>query len=314
MMKERKKGVSKLDVFEHIVTEVEENIRLDKLLVSLNSEFSRQQIQSWIKENMVTVNNKLVKANYKCKPNDYIKWSVPLEKEITIEPEEIPLNILYEDDDLLVVNKPKGMLVHPTETVHSGTLVNALKQYTDDLSTLGGEDRPGIVHRLDQNTSGVLVVCKNDEAHAHLKEQFKQHIVKRIYEAVVHGVVEHDKGIVQAPIGRDPKNRLKMAVVSTGKEAETHFQVLERMNHYTHLQCQLITGRTHQIRVHMQYMNHPIVGDELYSSIKTDAIKHQALFARTLGFIHPRTKEFIEFSVEQPDDFKNLLQFCRNIA
>lgn len=306
--------MSNLSVFEHKVSSDEENTRIDKLLVTLNSDFSRQQIQTWIKENYVTVNNQMTKANYKCKQGDLIQWSIPEDKKVSIEPEPIPLNILYEDDDLIVINKPKGMLVHPTNVVQSGTLVNALKHHTKNLSTLSGEERPGIVHRLDQYTSGVLVVCKNDETHAYLKEQFKQHLVKRIYEAIVHGVIEHEKGIIQAPIGRDSKNRLKMAVISTGKEAETHFKTLERMVQYTHVECRLITGRTHQIRVHMQYMNHPIVGDELYSHIKTDYIHHQALFAKTIGFKHPRTKEFVQFSVERPDDFENLLQLCRNKA
>lgn len=300
-----------MNVYEHVVSSDEENIRLDKLLVTLNSGYSRQQVQSWIKENNVKVNMQSVKSNYKCKEGDLIQWFVPEEQILEIKPEPIPLDIIYEDDDLIVVNKPKGMLVHPTEHVQTGTLVNALIYYTNSLSTLSGEERPGIVHRLDQFTSGALVVCKNDETHANLKDQFKHHLVKRIYETVVHGEVDYDQGVIQAPIGRDPKNRMRMAVVSAGKEAETHFKVIERMNGYTHLECSLVTGRTHQIRVHMQYIKHPIVGDKLYSHIKTDYIEHQALFAKTLGFVHPRKEEYVEFSVERPDDFENLLQICR---
>lgn len=306
--------MTRLYVYEHVVTGDEENTRIDKLLVMLNGGYSRQQIQTWIKDQNVKVNNKTVKANYKCKRGDVVQWFVPEDALFYIEPEPIPLDIIYEDDDIIVINKPKGMLVHPTEHVQSGTLVNALKHYTDQLSTLSGEERPGIVHRLDQYTSGVLVVCKNNETHANLKDQFKHHLVKRIYEAIVHGEIEFDNGVIQAPIGRDPKNRAKMAVVSSGKDAETHFNVLERMNGYTHVECSLITGRTHQIRVHMQYINHPIVGDILYSPFKTDLIQHQALFAKTLGFVHPRKEEYVEFSVERPQDFENLLKICRNKA
>lgn len=300
-----------LENFEHIVKPNEANIRLDKLLVTLNAQYSRQQIQSWIKNGQVTVNGKHEKANYKCKTNDVIEWSIIPEEPRTIDAELLPLSIIYEDDYLIVINKAKGMLVHPTQTVQSGTLVNALKYHFKKLSTISGKERPGIVHRLDQYTSGAMVVCKDDETHLHLKEQFKQQSVKRIYEAIVHGDLEHEKGIIQAPIGRDPKNRLKMAVVSTGKEAETRFQVLERFHHSTLVECQLITGRTHQIRVHMNYIHHPIVGDELYSKKKNKHIHHQALFAKTLGFIHPHTKKYVQFSVDRPDDFENLLQLYR---
>lgn len=283
-------------------------MRLDKLLVILNDGHARHQIQTWIKNGIVTVNDKQVKPNYKCRENDIIAWHIKEKKPISIAVEEIPLTIIYEDDSLIVLNKPTGMLVHPTEAVQSGTLVNALKHYTTNLSTLSGIERPGIVHRLDQHTSGVMVVCKNDEAYLHLKKQFKQKSVTRIYETIVYGIVNHDKGVIKAPIGRNPKNRLQMAVVDDGKKAETRFTVLSRSNEYTHVQCELITGRTHQIRIHMKYMNHPIVGDPIYSQKKTTDIKHQALFAKTLGFIHPKTNQYVQFSVEQPAEFANLLQ------
>lgn len=299
---------------DYLVKASEENERLDKLLVTLNRDFSRQQIQTMIKEGLVTVNTKKEKANYRCKENDLIEWTIKEATVREIKAENIPLDILYEDDFLLVINKPKGMLVHPTVTVQSNTLVNALKYHAGALSTIGGEDRPGIVHRLDQHTSGLIVCCKDNATHLHLKDQFKHQSVKRIYEAIVYGDLPHEKGIIQAPIGRDQKNRLKMAVVSGGKEAETRFQVLERFFDYTHVECQLITGRTHQIRVHLNYIKHPIVGDELYSHKKSKLIEHQALFAKTLGFIHPHTKTYVEFSVNQPDDFKKLLQICRSNA
>lgn len=283
-------------------------MRIDKLLVILNDGHARHQIQSWIKSGIVTVNDKQVKPNYKCRENDFITWYVEEKMPLQVEGEAIPLTIVYEDDSLLVINKPVGMLVHPTETIQTGTLVNALKHYTTNLSTLSGAERPGIVHRLDQNTSGVMVVCKNDETHAHLKEQFKQKSVTRKYEAIVYGVISHEKGVIKAPIGRNPKNRLQMAVVDEGKEAETRFTVLNRTDKYTHVQCELVTGRTHQIRIHMKYINHPIVGDPIYSRKKTTDIKHQALFAKTLGFIHPKTEQYVQFSVEQPPAFATLLQ------
>lgn len=297
--------------FEHVVTNDEINTRIDKLLVSLNEGHARHQIQTWIKNGIVTVNKKQVKPNYKCRENDIITWYIEEKKRLSIEPEKIPLSIIYEDDSLIVINKPKGMLVHPTESVQSGTLVNALKHYTTSLSTISGKERPGIVHRLDQYTSGIMVVCKNDETHAHLKEQFKQKTVTRIYETIVYGVVSHDKGVIKAPIGRNPKNRLQMAVVDDGREAETRFTVLNRSEKYSHVQCKLITGRTHQIRVHMKYMNHPIVGDSIYSRKKTKDTDHQALFAKTLGFIHPKTEQYVQYSAEPPEDFTKLLKLYR---
>lgn len=296
------------------ITEEDEGVRLDKLLTIVNESYSRHQVQTWIKNKDVTVNNQPQKANYRCKQNDLIEWHIQEVKQEKVEPEKIPLDILYEDDDVIVINKPKGMLVHPTQTVKSNTLVNALKFHTTHLSDLGGEERPGIVHRLDQDTSGALVIAKDNETHAHLKNQFKNKSVIRIYEAVVFGVMAHDKGVIKAPIGRNPKNRLEMAVVSGGKEAETHFRVIKRFQQYTHVQCELKTGRTHQIRVHMKYIQHPIVGDEVYCRKKSPLIKGQALFAKQLRFIHPKTNEWMTFTVEQPPQFKHLLKKLQNMS
>lgn len=296
----------------YVVTEEDVNVRLDKLLATLNESYSRQQIQLWIKEQLVVVNGEFEKANYKCKLGDQIEWEIPQAETLEIKSEPIPLDILYEDDYLIVVNKPKGMLVHPTQTARSNTLVNALKYHCKKLSNVNGKERPGIVHRLDKDTSGVLVVAKDNGTHERLKVQFQEQTVERIYEAVVFGVMSHSRGVIKAPIGRNPKNRLQMAVVSDGKYAETHFQVLERFLQHTHVQCELKTGRTHQIRVHLKYINHPIVGDELYVRKKTSLINGQALYAKQLSFTHPQTNERMTFTVERPEDFENLLQTLRN--
>lgn len=298
--------------FSYEIDEDKEGIRLDKLLTELNTSSSRQQVQSWIKEKYVTVNGIPQKANYKCKYKDLINWKIPSVKPLEIKAEPIPLSILYEDECLIVINKPKGLLVHPTHTVTSQTLVNGLMHHCDTLSTISGEDRPGIVHRLDKDTSGVLVAAKDNDTHECLKEQFQNQSVTRIYEAICFGVMSHSKGIIKAPIGRNPKNRLQMAVVENGKEAETHFHVLKRFQQYTHVECGLKTGRTHQIRVHLKYINHPIVGDEVYCRKKSNLINGQALFSKQLGFIHPATKEQMMFTVEQPNDFKDLIQRLEN--
>lgn len=297
----------------YTITENEVGDRLDKVLVQQDSSVSRQQIQTWMKEQHVTVNDTFVKPNYRCRLNDEIVWEFPVEDNaaINIQPENIPLTILYEDDYLLVINKPKGMLVHPTHKTKKGTLVNALVYRYDTLSTVSGESRPGIVHRLDQQTSGVMVIAKDDTTHVHLSEQFKAKTVTRMYEAIVYGVMQHDQGIIKAPIGRHPKNRLKRTVVENGKEAETHFRVLHYFRDYTHVQCQLMTGRTHQIRVHLKYMNHPIVGDEVYTRRKQQFSHGQALFARELAFEHPKTGERMTFSVEQPTYFKNMIEILK---
>lgn len=294
--------------YKHRVEEDEANERLDKVLVGLNESYARHQIQSWIKAGNVLVNDKVVKANYKCRQDDLLTWYIEEKEQIIIKAEAIPLEIVFEDDSLIVINKPKGMLVHPTEKINKGTLVNALKHYSPNLSTLSGEERPGIVHRLDQHTSGLIVVCKDNASHEHLKKQFKEQSVTRQYEAIVHGVVAHERGVIKAPIGRNPKNRLKRTVVDDGKYAETRFHVLGRGKEHTHVACQLKTGRTHQIRVHLKYINHPIVGDSLYTRKKTQDINEQALFAKTLGFIHPQTNEYMEFTIEEPEYFSHLLK------
>lgn len=292
-----------------IITEANVGERLDKVISQQMENVSRQKVQKWIKDKKIRVNEQVVKANYRCHLHDDITVEYPDEESdsITIHPENIPLTILYEDEYLLVINKPKGMLVHPTHQVKEGTLVNALAYHCSRLSTIAGKERPGIVHRLDQQTSGVVVIAKDDITHLHLKEQFQDRTVTRIYEAIVYGVMQHDNGIIKAPIGRHPKRRLERAVVANGKEAETHFQVLEYFEGHTHVQCQLITGRTHQIRVHLKYMNHPILGDPLYTR-KKQTLDGQALFARELTFVHPTTKKSMTFSVEQPTYFKKIIE------
>lgn len=293
--------------FEHRVTDLEVDMRIDKILTEINSNCSRSQIQSWIKQDLVTVNEQVVKANYKCRQGDVIKWSIPEVKPLDIEAENIPLDIVYEDRDLIVVNKPKGMVVHPSAGHADGTLVNALLYHCDDLSGINGVERPGIVHRLDKDTSGLIVAAKHDQSHVFLAEQLANKEVERKYEAIVHGVIDHEEGLIDAPIGRDPKNRQNMGVVDNGKQAITHFSVLKRFSDYTHVECQLETGRTHQIRVHMTYINHPIVGDPKYGFRKTFNTNGQALHAKSLGFLHPRTKEWMNFEVKPPKYFEELL-------
>jgi len=291
----------------HIVTDSEFNQRVDKILVKLNPERSRSQIQLWIEDEYVTVNEKEVKANYKCKTGDIIKWSIPEVKPLDIISEDIPLSIIYEDSDLVVVNKPRGMVVHPSAGHQSGTLVNALLHHCKDLSGINGVERPGIVHRIDKDTSGLLVVAKNDQSHLSLAEQLANREIERRYEAIVHGVIDHEEGMIDAPIGRDPKDRQKMGVVDDGKPAITHFHVLQRFANFTHVECQLETGRTHQIRVHMKYINHPLVGDPKYGLRKTLKIDRQALHDRSLGFKHPTTGQWMSFEEEPPCAFKELL-------
>jgi len=294
--------------FQHIVTSKEAQERIDKILTTLNEHISRSQIQTWIKNQYVTANNTYVKANYKCQQGDIIKWSLPAKEKISLTPENIPLKIVYEDDDLLVINKPKGMLVHPTMNQQQHTVVNALLYHTDKLSRIGGEERPGIVHRLDKDTSGLLVVAKNDHVHIHLVNQFKKQTIKRTYEAIVHGNVLHDQGTIDAPIGRDPFQRIRMGVVENGKRAITHFSVIKRLHTYSHMKCQLETGRTHQIRVHLSYIGHPIVGDETYGPKHTSFQHGQLLFACALGFMHPTLDQWMDFHIERPTYFQRFLK------
>lgn len=284
-------------------------IRLDKWLAT-EANMSRQEAQTLIKEKRVTVNQLEKKPKYTVQKGDVIQYEA-FEK-VSLAPivaEDIPLEIIYEDEAIIVLNKSRGMIVHPTAVSRTGTLVNALMHHTDHLSNVGGEERLGIVHRLDQYTGGLLVVAKTNEAHEHLKAQFQARTVKRIYEALVYGKLANEAGIIQAPIGRDPKNRLKMTVLQDGgREAETRFQVLERTNKASLLECQLITGRTHQIRVHLKFIGYPIIGDPVYGPKKLKNYQDgQALFAKTIGFNHPLTDEYVEFTIERPDYVKKLL-------
>lgn len=295
------------------ITTDKTNIRLDKLLATLDDTVSRHQIQKAIKAGKVTVNDRVKKPNYICKVGDVIRYTIERETKFKqIEPEPIPLTIEYEDDYLLVINKPKGMVVHPTETIRTNTLVNGLLHYCDTLSTINGTERPGIVHRLDKDTSGLLVVAKDDATHTHLKKQFQRRSVYRQYEAIVHGSVSHAEGVIRAPIGRNPENRLKMAVVKNGKDAETHFKTIAHYDNFTVVECELKTGRTHQIRVHLHYIGHPIVGDPLYGNKRNPYVDSQVLYAQTLRFEHPQTNEMMTFSIERPQEFNELLQKLSN--
>lgn len=285
--------------------------RIDKLLPEFNNEWSRSQIQDLIKEDLVTVNEKVIKSNYKVKLNDLI---IVTEKEVVeadIQPENLNLDIYYEDEDVAIVYKPKGMVVHPSPGHYSGTLVNGLMYQIKDLSGINGEIRPGIVHRIDKDTSGLLMVAKNDIAHRGLVEQLMDKSVKRKYTALVHGNIPHDYGTIDAPIGRNEKDRQSMDVVDNGKEAVTHFNVLEHFNDYTLIECQLETGRTHQIRVHMKYIGFPLVGDPKYGPRKTLDIGGQVLHAGVIGFEHPVTHEYIERQAELPKEFETLLEDIR---
>ncbi|AQM40280.1 MULTISPECIES: RluA family pseudouridine synthase [Staphylococcus] len=285
--------------------------RIDKLLPEFNTEWSRTQMQDWIKEGLVKVNGKVIKSNYKTKSNDKI---IVTEKEIVeadIKPENLNLNFYYEDDDVAIVYKPKGMVVHPSAGHYTGTLVNGLMYQMKDLSGINGEIRPGIVHRIDKDTSGLLMIAKNDVAHRSLVEQLIDKSVTRKYIALVHGNIPHDYGTVDAPIGRNKNDRQSMAVVDDGKDAITHFNVLEHFNKYTLIECQLETGRTHQIRVHMKYIGYPLVGDPKYGQKKTLDIGGQALHAAVIGFEHPVTQAYIEKTAPLPEEFEQLLNDIR---
>lgn len=285
--------------------------RLDKFLAEELSEMSRSHIQKLIKDGHISVNQKPVKANYKLNAGDQIIVSVPEPEIPDILPEDIPLDIIYEDDDILVVNKSKGMVVHPAPGHYSGTLVNAIMYHCrDNLSGINGVTRPGIVHRIDMDTTGSLLICKNDRAHQSLAEQLKDHSITRKYHAIVHGNLKEDTGTVNAPIGRHPTDRKRMSThVSNGRPAVTHYRVLERFGDYTYIECQLETGRTHQIRVHMSSIGHPILGDAVYGPSKCPfRLDGQTLHAKVLGFIHPTTGEYMEFDAPLPEYFVNLLK------
>lgn len=294
------------------VTGLEGRDRLDKVISNEQGDMSRSQVQQWIKEQRVKVNGNIVKANYKCTDGDEITIEIPEPEPLEVIAESMTLDIIYEDEDLLVVNKPRGMVVHPAPGHMTGTLVNGLMAHCQDLSGINGVLRPGIVHRIDKDTTGLLVVAKNDLAHQHLGQQMKDKSTTRKYEAIVHGVIPHNKGTVDAPIGRDAQDRQKMAVTDkNSKDAVTHFNVLERFKDYTFVECILETGRTHQIRVHMNYIEYPVAGDPKYGPKKTLPITGQALHAKTLGFIHPRTEEEMEFTSDLPEDMTTLLDDLR---
>ncbi|WP_334071881.1 MULTISPECIES: RluA family pseudouridine synthase [Paenibacillus] len=288
--------------------------RLDKYVKSqMGEDTSRSQIQLWIENGDITVNGSPVKANYKIAAGDLIVLQIPEAETTEIAPEDIPLEVYYEDSDVIVVNKKRGMVVHPAPGHATGTLVNALMYHCRDLSGINGELRPGIVHRIDKDTSGLLMAAKNDKAHASLAAQLKEHSVTRKYYALVHGNVAHDQGTVDAPIGRDPHDRKMYTVIErNSKPAVTHFQVTERFGDYTLLELKLETGRTHQIRVHMKFIGHPLVGDPLYGRSKGIKMAGQALHAAVLGFVHPTTGEYLEFQAPIPQDMEDLLHSLRN--
>lgn len=285
-------------------------VRIDKFLVENDALPTRSAIQKIIDDGGVTVNGAVISKNYKCKEGDSVSITVPDAKPMEALAENIPLDIVYEDDDLLVVNKPKGMVVHPACGNWSGTLVNALLHHCgDSLSGINGVIRPGIVHRIDKDTSGLLIVAKNDFAHLHLAEQIKEHSFTRAYETVVYGNIREDSGTVNQPIGRNPKDRKKMAVtLKNSKNATTHYQVIQRYNGFAHIRCVLETGRTHQIRVHMAHMGHPVAGDEVYGPKKViTKLNGQCLHAKHIGFVHPRTQQWLEFETPLPTYFTDFL-------
>ena len=295
-----------------------EGQRIDLYLSEQLEDRSRSYIQKIIKDGYVKVNQKPVKSNYRLSFDDRVEVTLPEAKEPDIVPENIPLDILYEDQDIIMINKPKQMVVHPAPGHYSGTLVNALMYHCgNELSGINGCMRPGIVHRIDMDTTGSLVICKNDKAHQSLSEQLKVHSIRRIYVAIVHGNIKEDSGTVNAPVGRHPTDRKKMSThCKNGREAITHYKVLERFGDYTYIQCELETGRTHQIRVHMASIGHPLLGDEVYGPKKCPfkGLQGQTLHARTLGIIHPSTGEYLEVNAPLPEYFIELLDRLRNIC
>ncbi|MCI8782527.1 MAG: RluA family pseudouridine synthase [Dorea sp.] len=300
---------------ELFIVESQEGERIDRYLAEAMPDRSRSYVQKLIKTENVVVNGEPVKASYRLLIGDRLEITVPDAREPEIEAEEIPLNILYEDSDIIIVNKPKQMVVHPAPGHLSGTLVNALMYHCrQELSGINGMLRPGIVHRIDMDTTGSLVVCKNDKAHQSLAEQLKEHSIRRIYVAVVHGNLKADSGTVDAPIGRHPTERKRMSVhAKNGKRAVTHYKVLERFGAFTFIQCELETGRTHQIRVHMASIGHPLLGDAVYGPRKCPipGLTGQTLHAKTLGLIHPETGEYLEVDAPLPEYMKELLERFR---
>ena len=293
-----------------IVEDTADNIRIDKYLKELLPNESRSYIQKLLKDGHILVDNSICKPNYKIKGGETINIDIPEPIEANIKAEDIPLDVIYEDDDVIIVNKPKEMVVHPAPGNYTGTLVNALMYHCkDSLSNINGVLRPGIVHRIDKNTTGCLIVCKNNTSHNFVADQLSEHSINRIYVGIVYGVIKDDEGTIDAPIGRNKRDRKLMSVNEDGKRAITHYKVLKRFKDYTYVQFKLETGRTHQIRVHMAHINHPLLGDDQYGKQKCKFnLNGQCLHAKTIGFIHPSTKEYVEYEVDEPEYFKHLLE------
>ena len=303
--------------FEYCVTEEYEGYRIDKLISELIDTLSRTYIKKLIDDKKVFCNGKNVKASYSVSDGDHVTMEIPPVEVPDIAPEDIPLDILYEDDDVIVVNKPKDMVVHPAPGHYSGTLVNAVMfDCRDNLSGINGKLRPGIVHRIDKDTTGSVIICKNDYSHQEIARQLAEHSINRVYHAICYGIIKEDEGDIETLIGRSPTDRKKMAVVNSGgKEAFTHFKVIERFyeDGFTYVECRLKTGRTHQIRVHMAHIGHPLLGDEVYAPSRKSRFKTQGqcLHAKTLGFIHPVSGSYIEIDAPFPDYFSHLLEVLK---
>ena len=301
------------EVIFDIIPEMEDE-RIDKCICTYMESLSRSYIQKIIKDGNVYVNDVPVKANYKVRVDDKIRFIIPDSVEPDIPAQDIPLDIIYEDTDILIVNKPKDMVVHPAPGHYEGTIVNAVMFHCKDaLSGINGVMRPGIVHRIDKDTTGSLIICKNDEAHNDIAAQLKEHSINRRYRAIVWGRIKEDEGVIDAPIGRHPNDRKKMAINErNGKHAVTHYKVLERFDKFTYIECRLETGRTHQIRVHMTSLGHPLLGDDVYSNAKSPyKVNGQTLHAMLLGFVHPSSKEYMEFEAPLPDYFEDILRKLR---
>lgn len=303
-----------MDYFCFQMTEEYEGERLDKCMAMLVDSLSRNYIQHLIRDGQVLVNGKPVKRSYQVQTDDEVAFTLPPSQEPDIQPENIPLDILYEDEDLLVVNKPKGMVVHPAAGHYSGTLVNGVMYHCgSELSGINGIMRPGIVHRIDRDTTGSLIVCKNNKTHNHIAAQLKEHSITRRYRAICYGVLKEEEGIIDRPIGRHPSDRKKMAVRADGKHAVTHYRVLQHFREYTYIECELETGRTHQIRVHMSTIGHPLLGDEVYAPGRKCpfSLQGQTLHAMTIGFIHPSTGTYLEVEAPLPEYFTHLLSILQ---
>lgn len=303
-------------IFEFDIKENDAKVRIDKYLTDNLEDQTRSYIQKLIKEDLIFVNDQNVKANYKLRLNDHIAVNIPPSEIIEVKPEDIPLDIIYEDEDLVLINKGQGMVVHPSNGHYSGTLVNGLLyRYKDGLSTINGNLRPGIVHRLDMDTTGILIVCKNDIAHLSIAKQLKEHKVKRTYNAIVYNSFNNTHGIIDAPIGRHPIERTRMSInYENGKHAITHYKLIENLkNNFAYVECDLETGRTHQIRVHMESISHPILGDRIYGpkNKKYKLLYGQVLHARFVGFVHPTKHEYMEFEAPLPEYFMKLLKTLR---